>query len=398
MAAPKIATATRIIPTSAHILYKEGHWQIRESIGKFIEREVNPYVKEWENNCLFPAHSLFRSLGQLGVFAVNKSIDCGGLGLDCSYSIAVAEEMGTVRCGSIPMAVAVQSDMATPALALYGSERLKAEFLRPTINGELVSCIAVSELHAGSDVSAIRTRAQKIGDDYVLNGTKTWITNGIQADWACVLASTSADPPHKNKSLFVVPLNSPGVHRSRVAHKLGMHSSDTATLFFENVRVPAHHLIGKEGKGFEYQMQQFQDERLVTIAVLLKPMERCVEMTREYTKERHVFGKPIYENQVVHYRLAELQTEIESLRALLYRAVLERMAGTDVTLLASMGKLKAGRLARAVTDQCLQYWGGVGYTWENEVTRLYRDLRLHSIGAGADEIMLSIISRMMDTK
>ncbi|CAJ0578992.1 unnamed protein product, partial [Mesorhabditis spiculigera] len=395
-------------PAVIHILYKEPHFQLQESIKKFVDREVNPKVEEWESKRQFPAHTVFKNLGQLGAFAVNKPIEYGGLGLDCSYSIAVAEEMGTVRCGAIPMATAVQSDMATPALARFGSEYLKEEFLRPTIAGDLVACIAVSEPCAGSDVAAIRTVAHTINGDLVINGTKTWITNGAQADWACVLASTRSGLPHKNKSLIIVPLTLPGVHRKRTIDKLGMHSSDTAELIFDNVRVPTSHIIGEEGRGFEYQMQQFQDERLVTIAVLLKPMERCISLTREYTKERKVFGKPIYENQVgslvecygqtVHFRLAELQTEIEALRALLYRAVLERMAGKDVTRLASMGKLKAGRLARQVTDQCLQFWGGVGYTWENEVSRLYRDLRLHSIGAGADEIMLSIISRFEDTK
>ncbi|GMT19096.1 hypothetical protein PFISCL1PPCAC_10393, partial [Pristionchus fissidentatus] len=385
--------STRSLP---HVLYTEGHRQIQKSLSQLIEKEINPHVDEWERQSIFPAHTVFRKLGSLGVFGANKPTEYGGLGLDFSYSCAISETMGSIHCGAIPMAVSVQSDMSTPVLSLFGSESLKREFLLPSISGDLVSCIAVSEPEAGSDVAAIKTSARlNNGGDWVLNGQKMWITNGGQADWACVLANTNdSGNIHRNKSLFCVRLDSPGIHRSTSSiRKLGMHSSDTAEIFFDEVIVPAANLIGEEGRGFVYQMMQFQDERLVTVAVSLEPLQRCIDLTLDYTRERKCFGKPILDNQAVQFRLSELQAELESLRALLYRAVAERVLGSDVTLLASMAKLKCGRLSREITDCCLQYFGGYGFTWDCPITRMHRDLRLFSIGAGTDEMMLSIVSR-----
>jgi len=286
--------------------------------------------------------------------------------------------------------------MATPSLAEYGSDSLRREFLSPSISGDYVSCIGVSEASAGSDVAAIRTRARRHGDDLIIDGSKCWITNGNQADWICLLANTNDNSAiHRNKSLICVRLDEPGIHRSKQIEKLGMHSSDTAEIFFDGVRVPRKNIIGDEGRGFVYQMRQFQDERLVTAAVSLEPLQRVIDLTLEYTNQRQAFGQSILDNQVVQYRLAELLTDLEAVRSLLYRAVVERLAGNDVTLLASMVKLKSGRLARTTTDACLQYWGGNGFTWSNPVSRFYRDLRIFSIGAGCDEVMLSIISRSM---
>ncbi|KAE9415050.1 hypothetical protein Angca_009013, partial [Angiostrongylus cantonensis] len=361
-----------------------------------IDRSINPHVKKWEDDCRFPAHAVFKRLGNLGVLAVNKPEAFGGLGLDFSYSVAVAEELGSIDCAAVPMAVCVQTNMATPALAEFGSDSLRSEFLAPSIAGDLVACIAVSEPEAGSDVAAIRTKALRSGSDLIINGHKMWITNGYQADWACVLVNSNNNPsPHRNKSLVCVRLNEPGVHRTANLKKLGMHCSDTAEIFFDNVRVPTRHIIGEEGQGFYYQMLQFQDERLVAAAVLLEPIQRCITLTANYAAERKIFGSTVLNQQTVRFTLAELQSELEAVRSLLYRAVLSRIHGDDVTLLASMTKLKAGRLARIVTDSCLQFWGGNGFTWENPVCRMHRDLRLHSVGAGADEVMLSIICKQM---
>jgi len=261
----------------------------------------------------------------------------------------------------------------------------------------MVACIGVSEPGAGSDVAAIRTTARKDGDDYVINGGKLWITNGAQADWMCCLATTSDGSPHRNKSLIVVPMRTPGVTVERKIRKLGMHSSDTAQIFFDDVRVPQRFRIGDEGMGFTYQMQQFQEERLWGAANALGGLDLAIADTIEYTRNRKIFGRSVLDNQVVHYTLAELQTGVEALRSLVYRATELFIAGKDVTQLASMAKLKAGRLSREVADKCLQYWGGMGYTWENPVARLFRDGRLASIGGGADEVMLSIISKMAGT-
>ena len=223
-----------------------------------------------------------------------------------------------------------------------------------------------------------------------------WITNATQADWICLLVNTSDDGPHRNKSLLIVPTNLPGFSVSSKLEKLGMRSSDTAQIFLDEVRIPQRHRIGEEGMGFSYQMQQFQEERLSCISNL-RPLEIAIERTIEYCRERHVFGKPVLDNQVVHFRLAELQTEIEATRALFYRAADAYIDGNDVTQLASMAKLKVGRLSREVADACLQYWGGQGFMWDNPISRLYRDGRLVSIGGGTDEIMLNIIAKGMGT-
>ncbi|XP_063952506.1 probable acyl-CoA dehydrogenase 6 [Lytechinus pictus] len=259
----------------------------------------------------------------------------------------------------------------------------------------MVACLGVSEPVAGSDVANIKTRAKKKGDDYVINGSKTWITNGHQADWTCLLVNTGDGPAHKNKSLICVPLDSEGVTRGRRIDKLGMYCSDTAELFFEDVRVPQSNLIGQEGAGFFYQMLQFQEERLFVGAGVLLPLDMMIADTIEYTKNRKVFGKSVLDNQVVHFRLAELQTEVELLRSLLYRATALYVQGQDVTRLASMVKLKAGRLVREVSDACLQYYGGMGFTSDMPISRYYRDTRVLSIAGGADEVMLGIISKCM---
>ncbi|MBU3651089.1 MAG: acyl-CoA dehydrogenase, partial [Limnohabitans sp.] len=284
---------------------------------------------------------------------------------------------------------------ATPALARFGSPALCEEFLTPAIEGRMVSCIGVSEPSAGSDVAAIRTTARRDGDDYIINGSKLWITNSLQADWMCVLANTSEGAAHKNKSLIIVPMNSPGITRAKKIRKVGMMSSDTGLIHFDDVRVPQRNRIGEEGMGFIYQMQQFQDERLWAAGNAVQMLSNCIAQTIEYTRERQIFGRSVLDQQVVHFKLAELQTEVESLRGLTYMALEKYLDGQDVTQWASMAKLKAGRLLREVPDACMQYWGGMGYTWENPVSRLWRDGRLTSIGGGADEVMLGIISKTM---
>jgi citronellyl-CoA dehydrogenase len=373
------------------------HLLLRKTVREFVDKEINPYVDQWEDEGIFPAHALFKKAGDLGLLGVRYDEQWGGGGLDWSYSMVVAEELGNANCGAVPMALGVQTDMCTPALARFGSDELRAQFLAPAISGEQVGCIGVSEPSAGSDVAAIKTTAKRDGDDYIVNGSKMWITNGHQADWMCALVNTSAGKPHRNKSLLMIPMNEKGVVRARKLDKLGMRSSDTAEIFFEDVRVPARYLIGSEGGGFLYQMLQFQEERLWGAANTVRFIERGVELTIEYARDRKAFGRSILDNQSVHFRLAELQTEIELLRSLVYRAVDLMVGGKDVTRLASMAKLKAGRLAREVADGCLQYWGGMGFMNETLISRMFRDARLLSIGGGADEIMLSIICKLDGT-
>ena len=372
------------------------HRQIEDTIIKFCDKEINPFVAEWEKNEQFPAHEVFKKLGNLGLLGLKYPEEYGGAGLDFSYSMVMAEALGQSNCGGVPMAIGVQTDMATPALARFGSDELRKEYLAPTIAGDYVACLGVSEPGGGSDVAALKTTAKSDGGDYVINGTKMWITNALQADWCCLLANTSDGPAHKNKSLIVVPMNLPGITRQKI-HKIGMHSSDTAQLFFDNVRVPKRNLIGQEGLGFTFQMLQFQEERLWGAAGSLRSLDRLIDQTIDYTRQRKAFGKSILDNQVVHFRLAELRTEVEALRALTYRAVEMYIGGKDVTKLASMAKLKCGRLSREVTDCCLQYWGGMGFTADNPISQAFRDSRLISIGGGADEVMLGIICKLEGT-
>jgi citronellyl-CoA dehydrogenase len=373
------------------------HEELRRNLARFIDMEVNPHVDEWEAAGIFPAHELFKKMGSLGFLGLNKPVDHGGSGLDYSYAMVMAEELGLINCGGVPMAIGVQTDMATPALAKHGSDEVKREFLAPSITGDYVACLGVSEVGAGSDVASIKTTARKDGADYVIDGGKMWTTNGTQADWMCLLANTSEGPVHLNKTLICLPMQTKGVEIARKLDKLGMRSSDTAQIHFDRVRVPQRFRIGEEGKGFTYQMQQFQEERLWGAAAGLKSKDKLIAKTIEYARERQAFGKSILDNQVVHFRLAELSTEVEALRALVYRACELYLAGEDVTRLASMAKLKSGRLSREITDGCLQYWGGMGFMSETPVSRAYRDSRLGSIGGGADEVMLTIICKLMGT-
>jgi citronellyl-CoA dehydrogenase len=379
------------------MLFNAEHEDARRALQKFIAAEINPFVDEWENAGIFPAHELFKKLGDLGFLGLNKPVEFGGQGLAYSYALMMAEELGAIRCGGVPMAIGIQTDMATPALARFGSDEVRREFLAPAISGDAVACIGVSEPGAGSDVASIKTSARSDGDDYVINGGKMCITNAVQADWICLLANTSDAPKHRNKSLICVPMKSKGVEVGRKLDKMGVRASDAAHVFFDNVRVPKQNRIGEEGRGFTYQMLQFQQERLWGAAACLKAHEYIIAETIEYTRSRKAFGQSILDNQTVHFKLAEMQTEVELLRALTYRAAEALIAGEDVTRLATMAKLKAGRLGRKLTDACLQFWGGMGFMNETPVSRAYRDSRLTSIAGGADEVMLTVLCKMMGT-
>ncbi len=380
--------------------YTHEHLEIQKTLKRFIDAEINPHVDEWEEAEIFPAHELFKKMGKLGLLGLTKPESCGGAGLDYTYGMAMAETLGHIHCGGIPMAIGVQTDMCTPALARFGSEALQQEFLVPAIAGDAVGCIGVSEPGAGSDVAGVKTLARKDGDDYVITGQKMWITNSLQADWMCMLANTGEGPAHKNKSLIMVPMREngklrPGIEVARKIRKIGQNSSDTGLIYFDEVRVPQRNRIGDEGAGFIYQMQQFQEERLWAAASTLQSLTNCIDWTVEWAQDRKMFGATLADQQWVQFKLAEMKTELESLRGLTYMACEQYVGGKDVLELASMAKLKAGRLNRLIPDGCLQFWGGMGYTWENKVARMFRDGRIASIGGGADEVMMGIIAKTM---
>ncbi|MCP5097853.1 MAG: acyl-CoA dehydrogenase, partial [Chloroflexi bacterium] len=373
--------------------FNEEHEALRQMVRKFVESEINPHAEAWEEAGIFPAHTLFKKMGDLGLLGLTYPEKYGGSGMDYWYQTVFLEELGQSESAGAALGITVQTDMATPALAENGTEAQKEKFLKPAIAGEAVFSIAVSEPDAGSDVASIRTSAVRDGDDYIINGSKMWITNGAQADYLTLLARTSDERGFRGMSLIIVPTETPGFSVSRKIDKLGYRSSDTAVLAFDNMRVPQANRIGPEGMGFLLQMRQFQIERLAGAISTTAMMDKVIRKTIDYCRERHTFKRPLIDNQWIHFKLCELLTEVEALRQLNYHCVRTIVAGEDVTREASMAKLKAGRLAREVTDTCLQFHGGMGYAEEYPMARYFRDARLISIGGGADEIMLGIIAK-----
>jgi citronellyl-CoA dehydrogenase len=370
------------------------HEQFGKVVREFVANEINPYVDEWEAAGTFPAHELFPKLAAIGAFGLEYDPDFGGQGADHTFSYVLATELGRADCAGVPMAIGVQAYMATPALHRFGSDELKRNYLVPAMKGEMVASIAVSEPDAGSDVAGIRTRAVRDGGDWVINGQKMWITNGTQADFLCLLARTSDEGGYQGMSLILVPTDVAGFSVSKKIGKMGNRSSDTAELSFDDVRVPAGNLIGDEGHGFQTQMAQFQDERLFGAYTSTSGMRRAIDRTIDYLRQREAFGKPLLANQYLQYKLAELIAEVDLLQEYCASTAQRYASGEDVTRQATIAKLKCGRLGREVADACVQFHGGMGYASEMWVERYYRDIRLLSIGGGADEVMLRVITML----
>jgi len=373
--------------------FNEDHNALRALVKRFVDKELNPNVDQWEETTA-PLHQIFPKLGELGLLGIRYDPKYGGQGLDYWFDLVYLEELGHIRAMGLQAAIAVQTHLATPAIYEFGSEYLKETYLKPAIAGEMVTAIAVTEPDAGSDVAGLRTTAKREGDYYVINGSKRFITNACQADYLTLLARTSDQPGHHSFGLFVVPTNLPGFTVNRKLDKLGWRCSDTAELFFDDLRVPAQNLIGEEGEGFIYQMKQFQHERFSSLPMAYISARDMIDETVDYIKQRVVFGKPLIAKQVLRHRLVDWITEVECLKQLTYHIVRMKEAGLDATREISMGKLTAGRMVRRVADGCLQMFGGMGYMNETYVSRFYRDTRILSIGAGADEIMSEIIGRL----
>lgn len=376
------------------VAFTEEHEMFRATVRDVVEREINPHADEWERAGVFPAHDLFKKLGAVGMLGVNYDPAYGGGGADAYFTAIAGEEIGRCDALGVAMAISVQTDMATPSLARFGSHELKEQYLAPAIAGEHVAAIAVTEPDAGSDVAGLRTKAVRDGDEWVIDGTKLYITSGTQADWLCLLARTSEEGGSRGMSQIVVPTSAAGFSVSRKLDKLGMRSSDTAELVFDSVRAPLDNTIGEVGRGFQQQMQQFQDERMIAAYQMVGAMERALERTGAYMQERMVFGKPLAANQHLGYELADVSSEVEVLKHFNYAAAEAQIRGEDITRYATIAKLRAGRIARKVADLCLQFHGGVGYMEETWTARFFRDTRLWSIGGGADEVMLRTLARL----
>ena len=374
--------------------FTDEHRAFRALVRDVVEREIAPHVDEWERAGTFPAHELFPKLGAIGLLGLEYDPEYGGQGADHLFTVVACEELYRAGAAGIPMAIGVQSNMATPSVHEYGSDDLKRRFLEPAIAGTAVCSIAVTEPGAGSDVAAIRTRAVRDGDEWVINGSKLYITNGTQADWLCLLARTSDEGGHRGMSQIVVETSTPGFSVSRKLDKLGNRSSDTAELFFEDMRVPVENTIGQIGRGFQQQMSQFVVERMFAAYGAVGSCRAALQRTRDYLKQREVFGRPLMANQYIAFRLAELSAQVDLLQHHNYACAEAYLNGEDTTRHATVAKLVSGRLLREVADTCMQFHGGMGYMEENWTSRFFRDSRLASIGGGADEVMLQVLAKL----
>jgi alkylation response protein AidB-like acyl-CoA dehydrogenase len=374
-----------------HFIFTEEHDRLRESIHSFVTKELAPHAEEWEETT-FP-DSVFPRMGELGFLGLRYPEEYGGQGGDYFAGLVLGEEMTYSNSGGLAMGIAVHTDMATPPVHLFGTEEQKQRYLVPSIAGTKISCLGITEPDAGSDVAGIKTRAVRDGDEYVINGSKTYITNGHRADYIVLVTKTDPDAGHDGITLFLVDMDLPGVIREKRLQKLGMHASDTALLAFQDVRVPADAVLGQVGKGFYHIMWELQGERLIGAAGSVSGAQHCFDRTLAYAQERTAFGREIGKFQVIRHKFAEMATKIETARQMVYTTAWRFANGEYPVREISMAKLYASRIAVEVADECIQIHGGAGYMREYGVERVWRDLRLNRIGAGTDEIMLDVIGR-----
>lgn len=380
------------------------HELFRKQVRTFCEKELAPHTAEWERDELFPSW-VFKRAGELGILGAHYPEDVGGAGGDYWYSIAKSEEFVRIGSAGVGMGLLVQSDMATPCIGELGTREQKDEFLVPALKGDKIASLGVSEPGAGSDVQNLRTHAKKDGSDYLISGSKTYITNGTRADFVTLLAKTGEGSGAHALSIFLVPTNLPGFNVSKKLEKMGNWSSDTAELFLDNVRVPSRYLLGQEGMGFVYLMQNFQSERLVACTSAVAGTRLALDKSvNGWGKERTVFGKPVLKHQVWQHKFADLYTKVEAAQALSYKAaeafnedryVKKGEISFETTKLIAMAKIFVGDVAGEVADQVVQFHGGMGYLEELWVARYFRDQRLFRIGGGTSEVMKHYVSKLL---
>ena len=374
-----------------HFIFTDEHQQLRESIRRFAQKELAPHAEEWEETT-FP-NWVFQRMGELGLLGLDKPEQYGGQGGDYYSSLVLAEEITHANSGGLAMGIAVHTDMAMPPILAFGTEEQKQEWVVPAIAGKKILCLGITEPDAGSDVAGIKTRAVRDGDEYVINGSKTYITNGHRADLIVLVTKTDPDAGYDGFTLFLVPMDAPGVVREKKLEKLGMHASDTALLAFQDVRVPDSAVLGEVGKGFYHIMWELQGERLIGAAGCVAGAQKLFDRTLQYATERNAFGRPIGKFQAIRHKFADMATKIEAGRQMVYTTAWRFQNGEYPVREISMAKLYTARMACEVADECLQIHGGAGYMKEYGIERAWRDLRLNRIGAGTDEIMLDVIGR-----
>jgi alkylation response protein AidB-like acyl-CoA dehydrogenase len=374
-------------------LFTEEHEDLRASIRRFVRAELTPHVDEWEETT-FP-NWVFPRMGELGFLGLDKPEEYGGQGGDFVSELILCEELYYGANAGLAMGVGVQVDMAMPPILAFGSEEQKQEWAAAAIAGDKILCLGISEPDAGSDVARIKTRAVRDGGDWAINGAKTYITNGTRADVIVLLTKNDPDAGYDGFTLFLVPMDTPGVACSKRLEKLGMHASDTALITFEDVRVPDSAVLGTVGKGFYQIMWELQGERLSGCAGNVSAAQRAFDLTLDYAKTRTTFGKPIGSHQVVKHRLAEMAIKLEAARELTYATARRMIGGEYPVREISMTKVFTCRVANEVADDCIQLHGGAGYMKEYGIERLWRDIRLCRIGGGTDEIMLDIVGKAL---
>lgn len=377
-----------------HPIFNDEHKAMRKTIRSFVEKELAPFAEKWEQEEDFPSE-IFKRMGELGFLGLHYPEEYGGEGGDYLCGVILAEEMQRCNNGGVALAIGVQTDMVAPLLFKVGNEEQKQTYLRAALKGEKIGALGISEPDAGSDVASIRTSAEKDGDHFIINGTKTFITNGERCDFVCLVARMKGTKGTQGVTLFIVDRDTPGFSVSRKLDKVGMRSSDTAELIFEDCRVSAKNMLGEEGKGFYHIMWELQLERLFGAVSTLEGARLCMEDTLKYVKQREQFGRPLSKFQAICHRLANMATELEASRQLSYYTADLINKGEYPVKEISMAKLYASQVACRVIDECLQFYGGYGYMMEYSVQRHWRDSRLARIGAGTDEIMREIISRQM---
>jgi citronellyl-CoA dehydrogenase len=383
--------------------YREEHDLFRKTVQKFAEKELAPYADEWEKAELFP-NEVFRKAGALGLFSAHYPEEQGGLGGDYWFSVAKAEELPRSLSAGVGMGLLVQGDMATPVISDLGTKEQIAEFLTPAIHGEKIAALGVSEPNAGSDVAGIQTWAKRDGDDYVINGSKTYITNGTRADFVTLLVKTNPEAGAHGCSFFLVPTSTKGFSVSKKLKKIGNHASDTAELAFEDMRVPKRYLLGEENQGFMYLMQNFQTERLIACVSACAGLGLAIQESIAYGRERKAFGKPIIKREYWQHKFVDLSAKLEAARALTYKAVemynderyvRKEPISFEAVKIISMAKIFVGELGTEIVDQCLQFHGGAGYIEEYHIARAWRDQRLLRIGGGTTETMRYYVAKLM---
>lgn len=375
-----------------HPYLTDEHEIFRKSMRKFLEKEAYPFYDKWEEDRMVP-RDFWIKMGEQGYLCPDIDEEYGGSGVDWGFSVVINEELE--RVGSGLVGLGLHNDIVVPYLNSYGTEEQKKRWLPKCATGELVTAIAMTEPGTGSDLAGIQTTALSDGDDYIVNGQKTFITNGIQADLILVACKTDpkAVPKHKGVSLLVIERDSPGFSRGRKLNKVGLHCQDTAELIFEDCRVPKENLIGSEGKGFLYLMEKLQQERLLVAIAAQTASEVMLELTIEYVKSREAFGRPVSQFQNTQFKIAEMATDVEMGRAFLDQLIAEHIAGINVVTKVSMAKWKLTEIAKKISGECMQLHGGYGYMEEYEIARRFRDIPVASIYAGTNEIMKTIIAK-----